>query len=140
MSIRRSGYNLEIMAGFKIGCFVSPTLVGSLLSGCSTVPLTCAGAKHLAPAESGNEAIANAKLTLHCNAQIVDAMANNFTNDLKMSAIDMDVKAAISASLVNRQGGMAIIDTLLGMIMFANVQSSVSAITLEATEDEPSLW
>lgn len=79
--------------------------------------------------------ITNATLSVDGNAQVAEAMANTVTNTLSVSATDMDVTAATSASLANRQGGTANVDASSDMEVFANVQSNASTITLDGNSN-----
>jgi hypothetical protein len=85
--------------------------------------------------QAPDKSISNATLAVDGNAQVAEAMANNVTNTLSVSATDMDVTAATSASLANRQGGTANVDASSDMEAFANVQSSGSTISLDGNSN-----
>ncbi len=85
--------------------------------------------------QAADQSISNSTLAVDDNAQVAEAMANTVTNTLSVSATDMDVTEATSASLANRQGGTANVDASSDMEVFANVQASGSTITLDGNSN-----
>ena len=85
--------------------------------------------------QAADQSISNATLAVDGNTQVAEAMANNVTNTVSVSATDMDVTAATSASLANRQGGTANVDASSDMEAFANVQSSGSTISIDGNSN-----